>query len=170
MLTQQEQYEMNEQFGRIHTVVREAVEAQRVVNTANSEWADAGYPVRTNVTGATRDSAEGKNEYEGFLSPLVLEAYGDYMTEHRKQSDGSLRASDNWQKGMPLQWYRDSLIRHVFIVWKLWRGWPAKPEKIGGVLRQPTLIEALNGILFNTMGMMHELLKIELEKEITRAS
>jgi hypothetical protein len=118
--------------------------------------------IRTNTTGATRDSAEGKNCYEGFLSPLVLESFGDYMTEHRRQSDGSLRAPDNWQKGMPLAWYRDSLIRHVFTAWSLWRGWPVREEKIGGVMRQPTLIETLNGILFNTMGMMHELLKARM--------
>lgn len=120
--------------------------------------------VRTFDTGATRDTAEGKNDYEGFLSPLVLESYGDYMTEHRIQGDGSLRAADNWQKGIPIDAYRSSLIRHVFTAWRLWRGYSVKEEKIGGVLRQPTLIETLNGVLFNTMGLLHELLKQEQAK------
>lgn len=115
--------------------------------------------VRQFDTGATRDSDEGKNDYEGYLSPLFLEAFGDYMTEHRVQSDGSVRAADNWQRGIPIQAYRESLIRHTFTAWRIWRGWPVKKEKIGGVLREPTLIEALCGIFFNVQGMAHEHLK-----------
>lgn len=124
------------------------------------------FEVRQFDTGATRDSATHKNAFEGFLSPLVLESYGDYMNTHRVQPDGTLRDPDNWQLGIPIQAYRDSLIRHAFCAWALWRGWPVKLEMIGGVIRKPTLLEALNGILFNTMGMMHELLKAELEKEV----
>ena len=47
-------------------------------------------------TGATRDTDKGKNDYEGFYSPLVVEAFGDYMTKHQLQADGKLRDSDNW--------------------------------------------------------------------------
>ena len=39
-------------------------------------------------TGATRDTDEGKYDYEGFFSPLVLERYGEYMNKHRQQSAG----------------------------------------------------------------------------------
>jgi len=56
--------------------------------------------MREFISGATRDDSEGKNDYEGYLSPLVLRRFGDYMTLHRKQADGKLRDSDNWQKGM----------------------------------------------------------------------
>lgn len=120
--------------------------------------------VRAFSSGATRDSDEGKNDYEGFLSPLVLEAYGDYMTEHRRQSDGTLRDSDNWQKGIPKSQYMKSLLRHVLTAWKLHRGWAVRPEKIGGVLRVPTMRETLCAILFNAMGYMHEMLKEDIGK------
>jgi hypothetical protein len=119
--------------------------------------------MRQFATGATRDSDEGKNDYEGFLSPLVLEAYGDYMTEHRVQSDGSLRDSDNWQKGISTEAYAKSLIRHVFDFWKLHRGWKVKPELRGGTLQTPTKKTLLCAILFNTMGYLFELLKEETQ-------
>ena len=112
--------------------------------------------MREATTGATRDGDDGKPDYEGFLSPLVLAAYGRYMHTHRQQADGQTRAADNWQKGMPVAWYRSSLIRHVVIAWSLWRGWPVAAERIGTETRPPTLTEALCAILFNTMGLIHE--------------
>src|SRR5580698_7792736 len=60
---------------------------------------------RTFETGATRNLDASKYDYEGFLSPLVMERFGQYMHKHRVQADGSLRDSDNWQKGIPLQAY-----------------------------------------------------------------
>ncbi len=53
------------------------------------------------ISGATRNSEEGKLDYEGFLSPLALARYAQYMHRHRELEDGTLRASDNWQKGIP---------------------------------------------------------------------
>jgi len=117
-----------------------------------------GDQMRTFKTGATRDIDLDKFDYEGFLSPFVLERYAQYMHEHRKQSDGSLRDSDNWQKGMPTAAYKSSLIRHVFNAWKVWRGGVVR-EKIGGVFRVSTLEDCLCGILFNTQGLLYELLK-----------
>jgi len=110
-------------------------------------------------TGATRDSDENKLDYEGFLHPAVLEAFSAYMHTHRKQADGSLRSSDNWQKGIPRDAYRKSLLRHVMTAWKLWRGWTVEPESIGGVMRAPTMLECLCGILFNTQGLILEDMK-----------
>jgi len=78
--------------------------------------------IRRFDTGATRDTDEGKLDFEGFLSPLVLERYAQYMNKHRKQSDGKLRDSDNWQKGIPLKAYIKSLWRHFFDLWKIHRG------------------------------------------------
>ncbi len=101
--------------------------------------------MRTFETGATRDTEEGKLDYEGFLSPLALEAYARYMHGHRTQADGSLRDSDNWQKGMPLSVYMKSLWRHLVALWTLHRhGGPS--EKFD---------EALGGIIFNTFGYWH---------------
>lgn len=107
--------------------------------------------VRTFEGGATRDSDEGKPDYEGFLSPLVIERYGKYMNLHRKQSDGSLRASDNWQQGsgIPLPEYLKSLWRHLMDLWLIHRGYKDEKE----------LEDALCAIAFNCMGYLHETLK-----------
>jgi hypothetical protein len=104
---------------------------------------------RTFETGATRDVDTDKPDYEGFLSPLVLEAYGEYMHQHRKMKDGSLRASDNWQLGIPMTEFMKSGWRHFFDWWKLHRGLPARD----------TMVRTLCAILFNTMGYLHEYLK-----------
>lgn len=97
-------------------------------------------------TGATRDSDADKLDFEGFLSPAVIERFAQYMHEHRKQADGQLRASDNWQKGIPKDAYMKSMFRHFFAVWKGHRqGHPSQ--------------EDLCGLLFNVMGYMHEELR-----------
>ena len=57
--------------------------------------------VRKFDSGATRSSSDGKPDFEGFISPLVEERYGEYMHKHRLLPDGTLRASDNWQSGIP---------------------------------------------------------------------
>lgn len=115
-------------------------------------------PVRSFDTGATRDTEQGKLDYEGFFSPAVLKRRAEYMNKHRVQSDGTLRASDNWQKGIPLDVYYKSLKRHEHEAWSLHRAdrddpmfdyldWSADME------------EALCGIMFNAEGYLHELLK-----------
>ena len=101
-------------------------------------------------TGATRDTDTNKYDYEGFLHPLVLQRYAEYMHKHRVQKDGSLRDSDNWQKGMPLSVYIKSLYRHFMDVWKGHR----EIYSDGHYLE-----DALCGVLFNTMGYLATLLK-----------
>ena len=105
--------------------------------------------IRKFETGATRDTDEGKYDYEGFLSPLVIERFGEYMNKHRKQSDGSLRDSDNWQKGIPKTAYMKSLWRHFMDLWKEHRGLKSREG----------IEDALMAILFNVMGYAHEILK-----------
>lgn len=97
-------------------------------------------------TGATRDTDEGKYDYEGFLSPLVIERYAEYMHKHRKQADGKMRDSDNWQKGIPITQYIKSLWRHFFAVWKGHRH---------GTISEDDLC----AVIFNGMGALHEILK-----------
>ena len=104
---------------------------------------------RTFDTGATRDTDEGKLDFEGFLSPLVIQAFAEYMHEKRQMPDGSLRASDNWQKGIPLDAYMKSMWRHFFAVWE--------HHRKGGNNQQ--LVEDLLALMFNVQGMAHELLK-----------
>lgn len=105
-------------------------------------------------TGATRDTDEGKYDYEGFLCPLVIERYGEYMNKHRTQSDGKLRDSDNWKKGIPQPAYMKSGYRHFFDWWKEHRGYSTKDG----------IEEALCALMFNTMGYLHEHLKKKGEK------
>lgn len=95
-------------------------------------------------TGATRDSEAGKLDFEGFLSPLVLERYAVYMNENRT-TDYGYRGSDNWQLGIPQAVYIKSMWRHFFAVWKTWREWDNND-----------LEEQLCALLFNVMGMLHE--------------
>ena len=114
-------------------------------------------PVRTFDTGATRDTEEGKLDFEGFLSPVVLERYAEYMHRHRIQPDGHLRDSDNWQKGMPLDCYIKSAWRHFFDWWKLHRGLKATDENGNPV----TIEEMLCALLFNVQGYLHELKKTD---------
>lgn len=97
-------------------------------------------------SGATRDTEQGKFDYEGFLSPLVLERFGEYMHKHRVQPDGSLRDSDNWQKGIPKDAYMKSGWRHFFDWWKEHRG-------IGS---REGLEDAICALMFNAMGYLHE--------------
>ena len=72
-------------------------------------------------TGATRDNDTDKPDYEGFLSPLVLEAYAQYMHKNRVQADGATRDSDNWQKGIPRDQYMKSAFRHFMDLWRAHR-------------------------------------------------
>lgn len=107
--------------------------------------------IRTFKTGATRDSDKNKADYEGFLSPLVIKRYGEYMSKHRLQPDGKLRDSDNWTKGIPQDQYVKSLIRHIMDVWLIQRNFSKEA-------RTPDMEEALCAVMFNTMGLLYEVL------------
>ncbi len=118
--------------------------------------------VRKFETGATRDTNNGKPDYEGFISPLVVERYGEYMHKHRIQSDGTLRDSDNWQKGIPKNEYVKSLWRHHQDHWMLHRGFiPGSYRKDieSGVSSSSIQEGLLCAIIFNTSGLLHELIK-----------
>jgi predicted nucleic acid-binding protein len=99
-------------------------------------------------TGASRDDEGDKLDFEGFLSPLVLERYCQYLHEHRKQADGEMRDADNWQKGIPLNVYMKSMWRHFMSLWKQHRGYDDPGS----------LEDALCAILFNASGYLHETL------------
>lgn len=105
--------------------------------------------IRVFDTGASRGSDKGKLDYEGFLSPLVLERFAMYMDSHRTQADGSAIESDNWQLGMPKDSYIKSHWRHFMDWWKEHRGIKTKEG----------LENALCAVIFNAQGYLHELLK-----------
>lgn len=111
--------------------------------------------VRKFKTGATRDTDLNKPDYEGFLSPLVIQEFGNYMNKNRIQSDGSIRESDNWQKGISSEVYMKSLFRHFMQVWLIYRGNKTIDEKGNKV----NLKEALCGVMFNAQGYLHEVVK-----------
>lgn len=98
-------------------------------------------------TGATRDTDEGKLDYEGFLSHPVLRRYAEYMHKNREQADGKFRPSDNWQKGIPKDAYMKSMWRHFMDVWH------------GHRKTDEDMEEALCALLFNVMGYLHETIK-----------
>jgi hypothetical protein len=110
-------------------------------------------------SGATRDTDAGKPDYEGFLSPLVIEAFGRYMSKNRLMKDGTIRDSDNWQKGIPLPAYAKSGWRHFMEWWKLHRDYDAGVD----------VEEAICGLLFNAQGYLHEHLKAKITPQAPAA-
>ncbi len=110
--------------------------------------------VRQFGSGATRSDEPDRLDYEGFLSPLVFKRYAEYMHGHRKQADGKLRDSDNWQKGIPITSYMKSKYRHFLDTWFFHRG----QDKLAVA---KDIEESLCAELFNTMGMLHEVLKVQ---------
>jgi hypothetical protein len=105
-------------------------------------------------TGATRNDDTSKHDYEGFLSPLVVQRFGAYMTKHRTQPDGLVRASDNWQLGIPLEAYMKSAWRHLLDWWLHHRG---LGDQAGEEIE-----ESICALIFNAQGYLHERLKARL--------
>lgn len=111
-------------------------------------------PVRQFESGATRNTDHDKLDFDGFISPIVLEAYARYMHKHRLQSDGKLRDSDNWQKlfgEKHKEVCMKSGWRHFFSWWKAHRGY--KTEE--------SIEDSLMALMFNINAYMH---KVELDK------
>lgn len=106
--------------------------------------------IRTFETGATRDADEGKLDFEGFFSPGVMYRFAQYMHDNRVQSDGNLRDSDNWQRGIPREQYMKSMYRHFMEVWAMHRVVLAPMDQDG-------VEDALCALMFNVMGYMFEL-------------
>lgn len=104
-------------------------------------------------SGATRDTEDGKLDYEGFLSPAVLLRFAKYMHKNKVQKDGAIREADNWQKGIPHSAYMKSMFRHFMDVWLQYRHTAGARTDIE---------ESLCGLLFNVQGLLYEILK---EKE-----
>lgn len=109
-------------------------------------------------SGATRNNDIGKFDYEGFLSPLVLERYAEYMNKHRLQDDGKLRSSDNWQKLFGenhLDVCIKSAWRHFMDIWKQHRGY----------VGQDILEDSLCALLFNIQAYLFKIIKDKNKKK-----
>lgn len=109
--------------------------------------------IRQFSTGATRNLDDTKPDPEGFLSPYSISAYSDYMNRNRLQADGSVRDSDNWQKGIPLSSYMKSAFRHFLEVWMYHRTGE----------RGSKMQSALSALFFNVHGYLHEVTKAQEE-------
>ena len=129
--------------------VLDALTFQPLKRDAEMPLTPKGSTIRQFETGATRNNDVEQLDYEGFLSPIALRRFAQYMHKHRLQSDGTLRASDNWQKGIPLDAYMKSGLRHA-IDWWLFHD---------GADGRETIEEALCALLFNVQGYLHEYLK-----------
>jgi hypothetical protein len=111
-------------------------------------------------TGATRDSDKEKLDYEGFLGPLALRCYAEYLHKHRMQADGKMRDSDNWQKGIPFDVYMKSLWRHLIELWTEHRSLtPGYDLALLDAASYEILSDSLCAIIFNAFGYLHELEK-----------
>lgn len=103
-------------------------------------------------TGATRNDNPDRLDYEAFLSPIVLQRYAQYLHKNRKQADGKMREGDNWQKGIPQEVYMKSKFRHFMDTWLYYRGFDSDQTS-------NDIEVSLCAELFNTMGMLFEILK-----------
>lgn len=105
--------------------------------------------IREFSTGAKRDTDEEKHDPEGFLNPIVIERFNEYMHKHRKMINGQLRNSDNWQLGIPKNVYMKSGWRHFLDWWKEHRGYKSREG----------IEDALCALMFNAQGYLFEILK-----------
>lgn len=105
-------------------------------------------------SGATRDDLGDKLSYFKALSPIVLRRYVQYLGSHRLQADGKLRDWDNWKRGIPMDDYMDSLLRHMVDAWLTYMDYET-PDNT-------SLENLLCAIVFNSMGALHVLLNREL--------
>lgn len=141
-------------------VVKVLTPPEQIAKDVTEDWRTADFhndhKVQEFATGATRNADNHKHDYEGFLDPAVLFTYGGYMQSHRLQRDGTVRDSDNWQKGIPLAKYMKSLLRHTFDLWRLHRGYIVIDPDTNTPATRKHLCCA---ILFNVQGYLFELIK-----------
>jgi len=110
--------------------------------------------MRRFASGASRDTGTDKLQYDKFLSPIVLKAFAEFMHTKREMPDGP-RQGDNWQKGIPLEVYMESMSRHYMDTWLINRGYHGAVED--------DLVTTLVSLMFNVHGMLHEVLKKKSE-------
>jgi hypothetical protein len=123
-------------------------------DVVHSDGSDNG-TIRQFETGATRDTSKDKLDFEGFISPLVLRRYAQYLHKHRLQSDGTLRDSDNWQKMFGEKHFdvcMKSACRHFIDWWLQHRGFETENN----------LEDSICALIFNAMAYLY---KIEKERK-----
>lgn len=116
--------------------------------------------LRMSESGAIRNSDIGKINYQGALSPLILEAYGKYIEKHSLLPDGTRRNNKNWQKLFgTVEEHKEVCIESA------WRHFIDVLMEHDGYESRDGLDEALGGLMFNIQGYWFAELKERLEKK-----
>jgi len=97
--------------------------------------------MRNFETGAVRDNDEGKEDYVETISWTALKRHAKYMTSKKGRY-----GSGNFKKGIPIESYEQSLVRH------LQKYFENKYED--GVCEVDD--DHLAAMIFNICGIMHE--------------
>lgn len=92
-------------------------------------------------TGAIRDTQAGKESYVETIAWTSLKRYAEYMTVKKAKY-----GAGNFKKGIPIESYEESLLRHIakYLINKY----------EGGKLEEKE--DHLSAIIFNTFGIMYE--------------
>lgn len=105
--------------------------------------------IRKFKTGAIRDNDITKEDYIETISWLAMKRYAQYMTGKKIKY-----GSGNFKKGIPVESYEQSLLRHVqkYLVNKYEGGTMEKEE------------DHLAAMVFNIFGILHEEERTKLKK------
>ncbi len=97
--------------------------------------------IREFSTGAIRDNEDGKEDYIETISWTAFKRFAKYMTSKK-----SRYGSGNFKKGIPIESYEKSLVRHLqkYLANKYEGGTIEKDE------------DHLSAMLFNIFGIIHE--------------
>jgi len=97
--------------------------------------------MRKFTTGAVRDSDDKKEDYIETISWTAFRRYAQYMTSKK-----SRYGQGNFKKGIPIESYEQSLVRHLqkYLANKYEGGVDEKED------------DHLSAMVFNIFGIMHE--------------
>jgi hypothetical protein len=97
--------------------------------------------VRKFTTGAIRDKDDSKEDYSETISWTAFKRYSQFMTRQKAKY-----GSGNFKKGIPIESYEQSLLRHV-------------QKYMENKYEQGTVevdYDHLSAMVFNIFGIMHE--------------
>lgn len=97
--------------------------------------------VRTFKSGAIRDLDDSKEDYIETISWRAMKRYAQYMTKQK-----SKYGAGNFKKGIPVESYEQSLLRHVQKY--------LENKYEGGDVEVD--FDHLSAMMFNIVGIMHE--------------